>query len=184
MQLHLQEISRHVTEGTHAVLLLDRTGWHTTAKLDMPRNITPIFLPSRAPEIEPAGKYLAVHARQLAVKPRLRHLRPRHRRCLRRLAQTHRKARSDHLHRHARLVPHRSDPMTLGFRFRRCRYDPFGDSSANDRYLRLAAIPRLLPAGALRKELERSVRQAINATRGYYRRASRRPSQSGHCGHL
>ena len=50
MQLHLEEISRHVAESAHAVLLLDRAGWHTTAKLDLPRNITPIFLPSRAPE--------------------------------------------------------------------------------------------------------------------------------------
>jgi hypothetical protein len=53
MQLHLEEISRHVAEGAHAVLLLDRAGWHTTAKLDMPHNITPIFLPSRAPELNP-----------------------------------------------------------------------------------------------------------------------------------
>ena len=50
MQLHLDEISRHVAEGAHAVLLLDRAGWHTTAKLDVPENITPIFLPSRAPD--------------------------------------------------------------------------------------------------------------------------------------
>ena len=49
MQLHLDEISRNVAEGVHAVLLLDRAGWHTTSKLDVPNNITPIFLPSRAP---------------------------------------------------------------------------------------------------------------------------------------
>ena len=53
MQRHLEEISRHVAEGAHAVLLLDRAGWHTTANLDMPSNITPIFLPSRAPELNP-----------------------------------------------------------------------------------------------------------------------------------
>ena len=53
MQLHLDEISRHVADGAHAVLLLDRAGWHTTAKLDVPSNITPIFLPSRAPELNP-----------------------------------------------------------------------------------------------------------------------------------
>ena len=28
-------------------------GWHTTGKLDVPDNITPIFLPSRAPELNP-----------------------------------------------------------------------------------------------------------------------------------
>ena len=53
MQLHLDEISRNVAEGAHAVLLLDRAGWHTTGKLDLPDNITPIFLPSRAPELNP-----------------------------------------------------------------------------------------------------------------------------------
>ena len=53
MQLHLDEISRHVAEGAHAVLLLDRAGWHTTSNLDVPANITPILLPSRAPELNP-----------------------------------------------------------------------------------------------------------------------------------
>ena len=53
MQLHLDEISRHVARRAHAVLLLDRAGWHTTAKLDVPRNMTLIFLPSRAPELNP-----------------------------------------------------------------------------------------------------------------------------------
>ncbi len=51
MQLHLDEISRNVDEGAHAVLLLDRAGWHTTGKLDVPENINQIFLPSRAPEL-------------------------------------------------------------------------------------------------------------------------------------
>jgi transposase len=53
MQLHLDEISRHVAKGAHAVLLLDRAGWHTTDKLTVPRNITLIFLPSRSPELNP-----------------------------------------------------------------------------------------------------------------------------------
>ncbi len=53
MQLHLDEISRHVARGAHAVLLLDRAGWHTTDKLNVPKNITLIFLPSRSPELNP-----------------------------------------------------------------------------------------------------------------------------------
>jgi transposase len=53
MQLHLDEISRQVSRRAHAVLLLDRAGWHTTGKLKVPRNITLIFLPSRAPELNP-----------------------------------------------------------------------------------------------------------------------------------
>ena len=53
MQLHLDEIARTVSKGAHAVLLLDRAGWHTTAALTVPRNITMILLPSRAPELNP-----------------------------------------------------------------------------------------------------------------------------------
>ena len=30
-----------------------QAGWHTTGKLDLPDNIAPIFLPSRAPELNP-----------------------------------------------------------------------------------------------------------------------------------
>jgi transposase len=53
MQLHLNEIARLVARGAHAVLLLDRAGWHTTTALTVPRNITLILLPSRAPELNP-----------------------------------------------------------------------------------------------------------------------------------
>jgi hypothetical protein len=53
MQLHLDEIARTVAKGAHAVLLLDRAGWHTTRALLVPKNITMILLPSRAPELNP-----------------------------------------------------------------------------------------------------------------------------------
>ena len=53
MQLHLNEIARTVARGAHAVLLLDRAGWHTTGNLVVPKNVTLIFLPSRAPELNP-----------------------------------------------------------------------------------------------------------------------------------
>jgi len=53
MQLHLDEISSHVATGAHAVLIFDRAGWHTTPNLAIPANITPILLPSRAPELNP-----------------------------------------------------------------------------------------------------------------------------------
>ena len=46
-------LERSLRLGAHAVLLLDRAGGHTTSKLDVPDNITPIFLPSRAPELNP-----------------------------------------------------------------------------------------------------------------------------------
>ncbi len=53
MQKHLQEISRAVSHGAIAVLLMDRAGWHTTGVLEMPKNIIPIFLPPRSPELNP-----------------------------------------------------------------------------------------------------------------------------------
>jgi hypothetical protein len=53
MQLHLDEISPHVEKGAHAAPQLDRAGWRTTGKLNAPKNITPILLPARAPELNP-----------------------------------------------------------------------------------------------------------------------------------
>ena len=53
MQLHLDEISATVAVGAHAVLIFDRAGWHTTPNLLVPDNITPIWLPSRPPELNP-----------------------------------------------------------------------------------------------------------------------------------
>ena len=53
MQLDLDEISRHAATGSHGVLLLDRAGWHITAELHQPPNMTLVFLPSRASELNP-----------------------------------------------------------------------------------------------------------------------------------
>ncbi len=53
MQRHLDEISSQVTSGAHAILILDQAGWHTTAKLAIPPNITLLLLPPRAPELNP-----------------------------------------------------------------------------------------------------------------------------------
>jgi transposase len=53
MALHLEEISQAVAPGAHAVLLLDRAGWHVSAKLTVPANITLLPLPPKAPELNP-----------------------------------------------------------------------------------------------------------------------------------
>ena len=53
MQAHLDEIGRTVAKCAHAVLLLDRAGWHTTDKLKVPKNLTLILLPSKSPELNP-----------------------------------------------------------------------------------------------------------------------------------
>ena len=53
MQWHLEEIASQVTPGAHAVIILDQAGWHTTAKLDIPANLTLLPLPPRSPELNP-----------------------------------------------------------------------------------------------------------------------------------
>ena len=53
MSIHLAEISQRVSEGAHAVLVLDGAGWHTSAKLKLPANISLLPLPRYAPELNP-----------------------------------------------------------------------------------------------------------------------------------
>mgnify|MGYP002177678407 CR=1 FL=1 len=84
MQLHLEEISKHVARKAHAVVLMDRAGWHTTGKLSMPQNITPTLLPSKPTELHPPShslhrnqlsRYISkspvTHVNQLALNPSL-----------------------------------------------------------------------------------------------------------------
>ena len=53
MAEHLKEISIAVDPGCHAVVLLDQAGWHGSARLAVPDNITLLPLPPRAPELNP-----------------------------------------------------------------------------------------------------------------------------------
>ena len=53
MALHLAEISQAVARGAHAILLLDQAGWHLSAKLTVPKNITLLPLPAKSPELNP-----------------------------------------------------------------------------------------------------------------------------------
>jgi len=53
MQMHLDEISQNVAAKAHAVVLMDRAGWHKTDKLTIPNNLTIILLPSHSPELNP-----------------------------------------------------------------------------------------------------------------------------------
>ena len=53
MSAHLTEIGRAIEPGAHAVVILDRAGWHTSSKLEVPHNITLLPLPPRSPELNP-----------------------------------------------------------------------------------------------------------------------------------
>src|SRR6516164_2869551 len=68
MQLHLDHISRCVAGGAHAVITLDKAGWHTTRKLHVPSNISLVHLPPASPRAEPDREHLAVHAPKLSLK--------------------------------------------------------------------------------------------------------------------
>src|SRR6266567_4261324 len=51
MQLHLDEIGTKVAPGAHAIVILDQAGWHGAKDLEVPRNISLLPLPPRAPEL-------------------------------------------------------------------------------------------------------------------------------------
>ena len=53
MNLHLAEIAEMVAPGAHAVLLVDQAGWHLSARLLIPANITILALPPKSPELNP-----------------------------------------------------------------------------------------------------------------------------------
>jgi DDE superfamily endonuclease len=40
-----------VSAGAHAVVLMDRAGWHIAKELALPANLTPVFLPPYSPEL-------------------------------------------------------------------------------------------------------------------------------------
>src|SRR5690242_10812223 len=50
---HLAEISRHVSVGAIALLVLDGAGWHSSPQLKVPDNIVLLPLPPYAPELNP-----------------------------------------------------------------------------------------------------------------------------------
>jgi transposase len=51
--MHLEGIAFHVAPGAHAVVILDQAGWHGSAELVVPSNITLLPLPPRCPELNP-----------------------------------------------------------------------------------------------------------------------------------
>jgi len=56
MNLMLAELAGAVPAETHAVLVLDRAGWHISDALQIPANLTLVHLPSHAPELNPVEK--------------------------------------------------------------------------------------------------------------------------------
>lgn len=53
MRLFLAELSRTLSPETHAVIVLDRAGWHVSEDLVVPANLTLVHLPPYSPELNP-----------------------------------------------------------------------------------------------------------------------------------
>ncbi len=56
MNRFLAEVGGAVPPEVHAVLVLDRAGWHTSRGLEVPANLTLVHLPPYAPELNPVEK--------------------------------------------------------------------------------------------------------------------------------
>jgi transposase len=64
MNAFLEQFSRELPAEMHAVMVLDRAGWHVSAKLKVPGNVTLIHLPPKSPQLNPAENlwhYLRSH---------------------------------------------------------------------------------------------------------------------------
>jgi hypothetical protein len=51
MQAMLDELAQALSPGAHAVVLMDRAGWHVARDLVRPANLTPVSLPPYSPEL-------------------------------------------------------------------------------------------------------------------------------------
>ncbi len=54
MNAFLAEFAKELPVDTHAVMVLDRAGWHTAGALVVPDNVTLLHLPPKSPELNPA----------------------------------------------------------------------------------------------------------------------------------
>ena len=54
MNLYLADFSKHLSPQEHALMVLDRAGWHTGGGLIIPSNVTLLRLPPYSPELNPA----------------------------------------------------------------------------------------------------------------------------------
>ena len=56
MNEHLKFVTSQVAEGSHAILVLDRAGWHVAEGLKVPANLTLLHLPPYSPELNPVER--------------------------------------------------------------------------------------------------------------------------------
>jgi hypothetical protein len=77
VNLHLQEISRRVTQGAFAVLTLDGAGWHQKGdRLVVPDNIGLLHLPLYSPELIPPRTFGSSCGKTTSATASMRHTMP------------------------------------------------------------------------------------------------------------
>src|SRR5260370_22341242 len=55
-------LAQAVAPGAHCIVLMDKTGWHTTSDLVVPENLSLVFLTPYSPELNPIER-LWLHLR-------------------------------------------------------------------------------------------------------------------------
>ena len=69
MNLFLAEFGQSLPGGVHAVLALDRAGWHRAKALEVPGTVTLLPLPPYAPELNPVERvWLYLRERCLSLR--------------------------------------------------------------------------------------------------------------------
>ena len=69
MQAFLDGFAETLPERVHAALLLDGAGWHIAADITVPSNISLIFLPPYAPQLNPVERiWLYLRERFLSLR--------------------------------------------------------------------------------------------------------------------
>ena len=67
MDTFLSEFAATLAKDEHAVLVLDRAGWHRARKLVVPRNVTLVWLPPYSPQLNPVERvWLYLRERHLS----------------------------------------------------------------------------------------------------------------------
>lgn len=64
MNHHLRFIGEQAGADVHVILVLDRAGWHVAKALEVPANMTLLYLPPYSPELNPVERlwaYLRSH---------------------------------------------------------------------------------------------------------------------------
>ena len=71
MSLFLARFAQELAPGVHAVLLLDRAGWHVARGLSVPANVTLLPLPPYSPELNPVER-VRLYLRERYLSHRVR----------------------------------------------------------------------------------------------------------------